>query len=111
MTALFRLRGIELRHVLTIYLAQQGPMTVYELIDALEHQNFAVPGRPSKAVSDALRWEIRRGRVLRVRRGLYGSGEMPRSTEYDILKRVIAMREEPAMMAGRDDDKFWDSLG
>jgi len=36
---------------------------------------------------------------------------MPRSTEYDILNRVIALREEAALMAGRDDDKFWDALG
>jgi hypothetical protein len=69
MTALFRVRGIELRYVLAMYLAQHGPMTIYKLIDALEHQNFAIPGRPSKAVSDALRWEVRRGRVCRLRRG------------------------------------------
>jgi hypothetical protein len=110
MTATFRLRGIELRYALTLYLAQHGPKTVDELIDALEYQNFAVPGRASKAISDALCWEVRRGRVHRLRRGLYGPGSMPRATEYDIHKRVMALREEAAELAGRDAETFWNAL-
>jgi len=55
--------------MLAFHLANQGPATVGELIDAVKHQGFSFRGRPSKAVSDALRWEIERGRVHRLRRG------------------------------------------
>ena len=60
------LRGIELRYVLTMHLAVHGPATVAELIDVVGYQGFRVQGRPSKAVSDALRWEIDHGRVHRL---------------------------------------------
>ena len=90
------LRGIELRYVLTTNLAVHGPATVV--------------GRASKAVSDALRWEMRRGRVRRLRRGRYGPGQMPRSTEQHIHKRVMALREEALRSTGRDNDAFWESL-
>jgi hypothetical protein len=86
------LRGIELRYVLAFHLANQGPATVTELIDAIRHQGFCVQGRPSKAVSDALRWEIEHGRVHRLRRGRYGPGYIPRSTDYRIHRRVLALR-------------------
>ena len=102
------LRGIELRYVLTVNLALHGPATIPTLVETLEYQGFGFAGRASKAVSDALRWEVRRDRVRRLRRGLYGPGEMPRSTEHHINKRVMALREEAA--AGRDDDRFWDAL-
>jgi hypothetical protein len=74
-------------------LAHNGPATVAELIDALEYQGFRVQGRPSKAVSDALRWEIDHGRVYRLGRGRYGPAYIPRSTEYRIHQRVLALRE------------------
>jgi hypothetical protein len=86
------LRGIELRYVLTFRLANQGPATVAELIEALRHHGFCVEGRPSKAVSDALRWEIEHGRVHRLGRGRYGPGYIPRSTDYRIRDRVLALR-------------------
>ena len=102
------LRGIELRYVLTINLALHGPATIPTLVETLEYQGFSLAGRASKAVSDALRWEVRRDRVRRLRRGLYGPGEMPRSTEQHINNRVVALREEAA--ARRRDDVFWESL-
>jgi hypothetical protein len=86
------LRGIELRYVLAFHLANQGPATVAEMIGALDHQGFWVRGRPSKVVSDALRWEIEHGRVHRLGRGRYGSAYIPRSTEYRIHQRVLALR-------------------
>ena len=55
-------------------------------------QGFAIGGRASKQVSDALRWERRRGRVRRIARGLYGPGYVPRATEYRIHQRVMALR-------------------
>lgn len=105
------LRGTELRYVLTTNLAVNGPATVDSLIDQLDFQCFDIAGRPSKTVSDALRTEIRRGRVRRLRRGHYGPGVMPRSTEYYIHKRVMALREEAAEMAVDDNpDTFWNRL-
>jgi hypothetical protein len=103
------LRGIDLRYVLTSHLLLHGPMTVAALIDDLEGYGFGFAGRASKAVSDALRWEIRRDRVRRLRRGHYGPGAMPRSTEQHIRKRV-----QPLHLAASkacSDDAFWDALG
>jgi hypothetical protein len=105
------LRGIELRYVLTTNLTVHGPATIPAMVELLEYQGFTLTGRASKAVSDALRWERQRGRVRRLRRGLYGPGEMPRSTEQYIHKRVLELRDEAALLTGRDDDAFWDVLG
>ena len=90
------LRGIELRYTLVRLLQLIGPCTVPELVVAMQEWGFGVEGRPSKTVSDALRWERRRGRVRRLDRGLYRAGGMPRSTEYRIIWRVVALREEAA---------------
>ena len=93
------LRGIELRYVLTMQLAVHGPATIAELMDALKWHGFGVHGRPSKVVSDALRWEIERGRVWRLGRGRYGPGYMPRGTEYRIHQRVLALRAAAAKLS------------
>jgi hypothetical protein len=87
-----QLRGIELRYVLTMQLLESGPSTVAELVDRLEWEGFECVGRASKSVSDALRWEIGRGRVSRLARGRYGPAGMPRSTEHRISCRVLALR-------------------
>jgi hypothetical protein len=100
MNELGQLRGTELRYVLTLHLAQHGQATVDELIDVLGWHGFSVRGRASKAVSDALRWEIGRGRVQRLGRGLYGPGYIPSGTEYRILRRVCDLRDE-ARLASR----------
>lgn len=68
------------------------------------------PGRPSKSVSDALRWEIAHGGVRRLARARYGPAAMPRATEFRIHRRVLALRAEAAVLAG-PDDAFWDALG
>ena len=104
------LHGTEFRYVLTTNLAVHGPATVAAMIELLEYQGFSVAGRASKAVSDALRWEVGRDRVRRLRRGVYGPGEMPRSTEQYIHSRVMALREAAAEITGRNKDAFWDAL-
>jgi hypothetical protein len=104
------LRGIELRYVLTTNLAVHGRATIPDMIELLEYQRFTVAGYAPKVVSDALRWELRRGRARRLRRGLYGPGVMPRSTEQYIHQRVIGLRAEADVIAGRNDDAFWESL-
>jgi hypothetical protein len=89
---MMNLHGIELRYVLAMQLAVHGPATIGELIDALTWHGFCVRGRPSKVISDALRWEIERRRVRRLGRGRYGPGYMPRGTEHRIHQRVLALR-------------------
>lgn len=91
------LSGIELRYVLTWQLAQHGPATIPELMNALQHHGFSVTGRPSKAISDALRWEIARGRVNRIGWGKYGPSGIPRSTEHRIRQRVLALRQDASV--------------
>ncbi|WP_074390728.1 hypothetical protein [Hoyosella altamirensis] len=85
--------GIELRYVLTWTLLRFGQMTVSELAESLHVQGFGTRGRTSKNISDALRWEVGKGRVRRRGRGLYGPGSMPRQTESRIRDRVRGMRE------------------
>lgn len=94
-------RGTDLRYLLTAYLIDHGPATVDELVEALAYHGFRAVGRASKSVSDALRTEITRGRVIRFRRGRYGPGIMPRATEYRILQRVRALHHEVAEMSLR----------
>ena len=101
------LRGIELRYVLALTLADQGPMTIRDLIDELSRARFGVNGRPSKTVSDSLRWEVALGRVERRDRNLYGPGFIPRSTDQRIRSRVADLREE-ALPSDRTDD--WDAI-
>jgi hypothetical protein len=105
------LRGVELRYALTMYLFQHGPKTVPDLIDALDFQGFDIPGRASKVVSDALRWEMDHGRVRRLKRGTYGPMAMPRATEHRIYNRVMALRDEAAALSAESDRAFWDALG
>jgi len=99
MNKLLSVSGIELRYLLTTYLFDHGPATVAELVDALAYHGFAVGGRPSKAVSDALRWEIVHWRVHRLRRGRYGPAAMPRATEYRIRQRVLALHAQVAELS------------
>jgi hypothetical protein len=91
-----RLRGIELRYVLTMHLFVHGRATITELLGALAFHGFSVARPEPKSVSDALRWERGRGRVRRLGRGVYGPGQMPRGTEHRIHTRVLALRAEAA---------------
>jgi hypothetical protein len=62
-----QLRGIELRYALTMHLSSHRPTSIAELADAPAWHGFAVAGRASKSISDALRWEMGYGRVRRLR--------------------------------------------
>jgi hypothetical protein len=101
MATMLEVRGTDLRYLLTAYLFDHGPTTIDELIDALTYHGFRPVGRASKSVSDALRWEIAHGRVIRFRRGRYRSATMPRATEYRIYKRVRALHDEVAALSLR----------
>jgi hypothetical protein len=95
--------GLELRYLLTVALLDHGrEMTLAELIRFVEVEGFTVDGRPSKTVSDALRWEVRKGRVVRLGRG-YTPAHMPRSTEWWIRRRVDPVREQLSLQRWQDD--------
>ncbi|QXC63527.1 hypothetical protein KSP35_13525 [Aquihabitans sp. G128] len=82
--------GIELRYLLTLHLVAAGPSTVKELVDVVDRAGFVLAGRPSKVISDALRWEVARGRVVRLGRGSYGARRVPRSTFQRMRQRVAS---------------------
>lgn len=87
--------GIELRYLLTMTLVDcRRSMTVAELTAVLRRDGFAVRRRTSKTISDALRWEVRKGRVVRVGRASYAPGRLPRSTEWWIRERVLKIRAQ-----------------
>ena len=74
------LRGRGLRFVLLAEIRRRRTMTVSAMVTFLAECGYEVNGRPSKEISDALRWEVARGRVVRIRRGVYGYGRTPRTT-------------------------------
>jgi hypothetical protein len=83
------LRGRPLRYLLTILLVDaRRPLTVAELIEQVERAGLEIAGRPSKVISDALRWERDKGRVIRVGEGRYARGVMPPRTERWIRQHV-----------------------
>jgi len=87
------LHGRELRYRLTLLLRDASrPMTVRDLVARFECADVMIAGRPSKTISDALRWEIRRGRVRRTARSTYATGRIPRSTVW-FIRRWIDDRE------------------
>ena len=94
------LRGTDLRYTLTRLIQVLGPMTVSDLCAQLENLNFGVEGRPTKVVSDALRWEMGRDRVIRRGRGLYGEGWAPSGTAYRIVDRVESLKVEAESLRG-----------
>lgn len=84
-------RGIVLRSALVLQLRAAGrPLTVRDLVDGLARQGVTTVGRASKDVSDALRWEVRRGRVRRVGRATYELGHVPRQTAARMRHRLRA---------------------
>lgn len=84
-----RVRGMDLRHLLTTLIWDADrPMTVDELVRVFGERRIRLKGRPSKTVSDALRWEVGKGRLIRVCRSTYAPGRMPRSTRWWLRRRV-----------------------
>ena len=98
--------GLEFRSLLILALLKRGaPMHVRELAEAVEREGFAPPGRPGKAVSDALRWEMNLGRARRLGRGTYVAGHVANVTRQRMLARVARMRSRgvhPGRKPGRD---------
>jgi hypothetical protein len=92
--------GRDLRYVLTWHLVEaRTVLTVAQLVWAVAGDGFGLPHPANKAVSDALRWEVARGRVVRAGRGRYRSGTMPKATRSRIGARVRSLRRDA--FAGR----------
>jgi len=84
--------GRELRYLLTWRLWRAArPMSVAELTLWCDQIGVILPGRASKVISDALRWEVIWGRVTRLRRGVYCFTRTPRSTWVWIRRRAEAV--------------------
>src|ERR1700722_18264226 len=88
------LRGIHPPHVPPWHLTLHGRASIADLVEALASHGFDVDDPAGKSISDALRWERRRGRVSRLAWGVYGPGHLPRGTEHRIHQRVLALRAE-----------------
>ena len=72
------LMGLDLRHAL-IHLLTTDPVggSISALLEALAGAGFTVHGAaPKKVVSDALRWEIKKGRVRRTGWGRYAIDQL-----------------------------------
>jgi len=74
------LRGRALRFILLDHLMAVGQSTVSDMVTLLATKGYDVDGRASKIISDSLRWEVRRHRVIRVARGVYRYRSAPAST-------------------------------
>ena len=82
-----RLRGYELRCVLTLHLFQHGPATIAELIETLDFHGFELAGRASHVVSDAC-------------------AARSRTKESSIAARTLRTRS----LNAESDKAFWDAL-
>lgn len=72
---------LDARRLLTWYVVQSGRVvTVAEIVRWLLASGFDPPGRASKFVSDRLRGDVSRGRIIRVGRGRYRSGHVAPTT-------------------------------
>jgi hypothetical protein len=92
------------RVVVTLLMGAGSPMTVADLVERLAEARLTTLGRPGKVVSDSLRWEVGRGRVVRVARGTYVLGRMPRSTAFRIRRQGLALIRGNATCSGEVDE-------
>ncbi len=75
------LSGRRLRYAVAVLLHEaQHTVTLDDLAHCLLEGGYGTAGDTRKAISDALRWELRRGRAVRIRRGHYRSRGLARST-------------------------------
>ncbi len=86
--------GRPLRFLLVDILASsRETLTIDELVEELTQLDAPLAGRASKVVSDALRWEVRNGRVERCGRGVYRFSGAPASTRVRISRRANSIRK------------------
>ena len=90
-----RIGGLRLRELLVllvllvlILMSHAAPMSVAALVTAVHGRGFRIQGRPGKVVSDQLRYELARGRVRRVARGVYVAGTVTRQARWRMQRRI-----------------------
>lgn len=83
-------RPVDIRAFITQHIHDRAPaeVTVAELVGAFRATGIGTGGRLSKDISDALRWEVSHGRVVRVGRGRYRAGRIPRTTAGRVRMRA-----------------------
>jgi hypothetical protein len=91
------LSGRGLRFVVVNELMQHPELSVAQLVQTLSDRGYVIAGRASKVISDSLRWEIRRGRVVRLGRGRYRYRRAPATTARRI--RIFAERCDAWVLA------------
>ena len=92
------LHTLELRRYLIARIIERGgAASVANLVDDLADAGFEVAGRPSKTVSDALRPDVTRHRLVRLERGVYAKATIARSTRYLILAVARSLRSAAAL--------------
>ncbi|MEY2470336.1 MAG: hypothetical protein QOF21_3034 [Actinomycetota bacterium] len=85
--------GMALRYLACLTLRQyRRPLTVGGLVSAIEADGWAIAGQPNKTLADALRWELKKKRIIRVGRGRYAYGRVPRSTEWWMRNELVRIR-------------------
>ena len=90
------------RYLVACIIERGGEATTADLVGDLRDAGFGVAGRPGKTVSDALRAELARHRIVRVERGVYAEAAIPRSTRYRILAVARALRSDAVLSHTRE---------
>jgi hypothetical protein len=67
-------------------------MKVADIARELERQGYRLRGRPTQAVSDVLRTEVRSGRVVKVDHGVYIAGHVSRQRVRYAERRLRELR-------------------
>lgn len=101
--------GILLRYaVIVVMHGVTRPATVGQIVDAIERLGVEVPERKGKWVSDALRTEHKKGRVIRVGHNRYVGTEIPRSTYYRARR---SLRDHQQRVIDREWGTSWPRVG
>jgi hypothetical protein len=79
------MRSLHIRYlVIDALMRSPNPLSLNDLATALACNGHDLGPTPNKVISDLLRTELARGRVVRVERGVYRVGAVPASTAYRI---------------------------
>jgi hypothetical protein len=91
------LRARLLRYFVCLELQRSDePLAVRDLVAALERSGFRIKGRPSKAISDTIRWAVPRGWIRPHGRATYEKGRVGRTTLRYMRDTLARVRREAA---------------
>jgi hypothetical protein len=65
-----------------------APLSLREIVDAVRELGIPIPAPANKTVSDLLRTELNRNHVRRYGWGSYRIGDLPRTTEQGMRRRI-----------------------